>query len=403
MTAPLSGIRVVELASYVAAPAAGALLADLGADVIKVEIRGGELYRFSLPKYAGMKSDFPESPPFHMDNRGKRSLVLDLAREDAQAALRRVIASADIVLTNMLPHRLEKYGIAPTQLRAQKPELIVATLSGYGHEGADARTPAFDYTAYWARTGFMDQMRDSEAAPAYLRPGVGDHAAALSLTTGILSALRMRDQTGEGQVIDVSLLHVGFYIQGNDVAQTLVTGEGPPRHNRRRPRNPLWNPYCVKGGRWIFLVMIESQPYWPKLCRAIDAPELLEDPRFDAVVPRYRNASALVEILDPIFASRTLTEWEGILDRHGLIWAPVRTLAEAVEDPQAAAAGAFATIDHPSAGSFQTVRPPLRMSGFELPGNRPGPSLGAHTKEILSEIGLEAVEIDALDEPDEDG
>lgn len=397
MTAPLAGIRVVEIASFIAAPAAGTLLADMGADVIKVEVPRGEILRSSRPRVMGIRdSDFPEAPHFHMDNRGKRSLTLDVTQAEHRAALQRVIDAADIVVTNMLPHRQKKYGIDAEALRAKKPALIFGSLSGYGTEGDDATTPAFDYTAYWGRTGFMDMMRDEGAAPSFLRPGVGDHAAALALVAGILAALRVRDQTGVGQVVDVNLMHTGFYIQGNDATMVLATGEAPPNHDRARPRNPLWNHYETSDGRWIFLVMIESDRYWPKLCRALDIPDLEDDERFNGAVVRYRNSEALTALLAERIAAKPLTAWRELLPTHGLIWAPVQTLVEAVQDPQARAAGSFQSIKHPTAGEFETVAPPIQMSLSNLRSERAGPELGAHTREVLVEAGLSDSEVEKI-------
>lgn len=395
MTAPLAGIRVIEVASYVAAPAAGALLADLGAEVIKVEVAQGEIYRMSTPRMAGFASDFPEAPHFQMDNRGKRSLALDLNRPAAQQALATLIDGADVVLTNMLPSRLEKYGLDAKTLRGRRPELIFASLSGYGHRGAEADTPAFDYTAFWSRTGLMDQLHEPDAPPAFLRPGIGDHSASLSLTTGILAALRVRDQTGQGQEVEVSLMHIGFYIQGNDASLTLVTGESPPRHDRRRPRNPIWNHYPVRGGRWLFLVMIESDKYWPEFCRAIERTNLIEDTRFSGAVARYHNCEPLVEILDAVFSEHTLPEWEEILAKYRLIWSPVRTLAEAIHDPTAREFGSFTAVSHPTAGEFDAVAPPMRLSEHEMRGERPAPALGADGEDLLRKAGLSEEQIQA--------
>jgi crotonobetainyl-CoA:carnitine CoA-transferase CaiB-like acyl-CoA transferase len=393
MSAPLEGIRVVEIASYVAAPAAGALLADLGAEVIKVEVPHGEVYRYARPRLLGMKSDFPEAPHFHMDNRGKRSLALDLTRQEAQAALARVIDGADVVLTNMLPERLRRYGLDADSLRAAKPALIVAALSGYGSRGEEASRPAFDYAAYWARTGFMDVMRDAGAAPSFQRPGIGDHAAALALVSGILAALRMRDRSGEGQVVEVSLQHIGFYVDGNDAAVALATGESPPRHDRERPRNPLWNHYRTADDRWLFLCMIESDPYWSKLCTAIGRPDLDGDPRYADARGRYRHAAELTATLAADFAAQPLAEWERRLAEHGVIWAPVRTLAEAIRDPQARANGVFRTVHHPAVGAFETVAPPLRLSAHEMRAAKPAPELGADNEAVLRAAGLSEDEI----------
>lgn len=395
MTAPLEGIKVVELASFVAAPAAGALLADLGAEVIKVEVPQGEIYRHSTPRRLGYESDFPEAPHFQMDNRGKRSLALDLTRPAARAALQRVIEAADVVLTNMLPERLERYGLDAATLRGRRPALVYATLSGYGAEGPDAGRPAFDYTAYWARTGMMDLMREPDAAPAFQRPGVGDHAAALALVSGILAALRVRDRGGEGQQVDVSLMHMGYYVQGNDAALALATREDVPRHDRRRPRNPLWNHYETSDGRWLFLVMIDSDRYWPTFCEALGRDDLLADERFDGAVPRYRNGEALAAILAEEFRGRPLADWRKVLDGHRLIWAPMQTMREAIDDAQARATGVFAAVEHPRAGAFETVAPPLKLSAFAMDGSRPGPELGEAGESVLREAGLSDEEIAA--------
>jgi len=396
MSAPLSGIRVVEIATFVAAPAAGALLADFGAEVIKVEVPGGELIRHTRPRHNGFGSDFDGCPQFEMDNRGKRSLTLDLTRDEARDALLRVIDGADVVLTNMLPGRCRRFGIDPETLRAQRPSLIYASLTGYGTRGKEADSPSFDYAALWARSGLMDLTRDPAAVPAFLRPGVGDHSAALSLVCGILAALRVRDAGGEGQVIDVSLLQTGLYLQGNDLSQTLATGNPAPMHDRRAPRNPLWNHYETADGRWVMLVMIESPRYWGAFVRAIGRPELEHDPRFEGPVERYRQNGELVAILDAVFAAHTLAEWETKFEGQSVIWAPVRRLDETRQDPQVQAMGYFSTVDHPELGSFETVGPPLLMSGHAMPADRPAPALGADSSSVLRAAGLEKEEIDRV-------
>src|SRR5262245_10730127 len=396
MSAPLAGIRVVELASFVAAPAAGALLADLGAEVIKIEVPWGEIYRHSLPRFAGYDSGFELAPHFHMDNRGKRSVVLDLALPEAVAALARLVGRADVLLTNMLPGRLAKYGLDPDSLRETRPELIVARLSGFGPVGPEADSPAFDYSTYWARTGLMDMLHEPDAPPAFQRPGMGDHSASLALVVGLLSALRQRDRAAPGQVIDVSLQHIGYYIEGNDAAMTLVTGQTPPRHDRRQPRNPLWNHYPTRDGRWLFLVMIESDRYWPDFVGALGRPELAADERFRDAVERYRNSAELVGILDEIFTSKPLADWTEILSARRLIWSPVLTLAEAVDDEQAAAFDCFPTVRHPTHGEFRTVAPPLKMSGHPMEGTALAPDLASDTERVLRESGVPEDEIALL-------
>jgi crotonobetainyl-CoA:carnitine CoA-transferase CaiB-like acyl-CoA transferase len=389
MSAPLAGIKVVEIANFVAVPACGALLADLGAEVIKVEVPWGEIYRHATPRLAGYDSDFPLGAPFNMDNRGKRSLTLDLALPQAQESLAKVVDTVDIVITNVLPERLARYGLAPQMLLAKRPELIIASLSGFGTKGERANDPAFDYTAFWALSGMMDSVRDPDAPPAFMRPGMGDHSAGLSLCVGILAALRTRDAEGHGQIIEVNLQQIGHYINGNDASTTLVTGESPPRHDRREPRNPLWNHYECQSGRWISLVMINSDAYWPAFTRAIGHPEFEKDPRFDGAVERFKNSRELVALLDEIFGARTLEDWGKALSSERLICAPVRTLAEATADASANENGVFVTAEHPDYGPFKTVAPPLKMSAHPMPASVPAPALGADTAAVLDAAGVD--------------
>ena len=395
LEAPLADIRVVEVASYVAVPACGALLADLGADVIKVEVPGGEVMRHATPRRSGYRSELAQAPHFHMENRGKRSLELDLGRADARAALGRVVDGADVFLTNLLPRRLARYELDAATLRAERPRLVFASLNGYGTEGPDADTPAYDYSAYWARTGLMDTQRDEGSAPAYLRPGGGDHAAALALATAILAALRVRDRSGVGQQVDVNLMHIGFYVAGNDASMVLSTGVNTPRHDRARSRNPLWNHYETRDGRWLFLVMIDSDRYWPRLAEALGRPEWARDERFASAVGRYREREDLCARIAGRIAEADLDEWEQQLASTDLIWAPVRSLREAIEDPQAQAARMFADVAHLAAPGLRTVAPPLHLSSHPMPGDRPAPELGADGERVLREAGCDDATIAA--------
>jgi crotonobetainyl-CoA:carnitine CoA-transferase CaiB-like acyl-CoA transferase len=397
MTMPLAGVRVVEVANYVAVPAAGALLADLGADVIKVETPPrGEIYRRSRPRYAGYDCDFDENPPFHMDNRGKRSIMLDLGRSEARAALVRVIDRAEIVITNLLPARRLKYGLDHGTLLARSPRLIVGAINGYGGHGAEADRPAFDYAAYWARTGMMDVMHDEGVPPSLQRPAVGDHAAGVNLVCGILAAMRLRDSDGKGRYVEVSLLQTGLHILGTDVANALVTKAPAKRHDRRRPANPLWNSYPTSDGRWLLLVMIDPEPYWPKLCKTLERPDLASDERFSDGFRRAANAEALTRELEAIFSRRTLEQWGPTLDRGGLIWAPVRSVDEAIRDPQVREMGYVYEIDHATAGRFETVGPPFRIEGEALGARRAASPLHSDAADVLREAGLDDEEIAKL-------
>jgi formyl-CoA transferase len=392
---PLAGLRVVEVAHYVAVPAAGAMLVDLGAEVVKIEPPRGEVYRRSRPKYAGYDSDFPENPGFHLDNRGKRCLALDLGRPEAREVVLRLVDRADVFLTNLLPARRKKYGFDHETLLARRPSLLVGAISGYGLGGEEADKPAFDYTAYWARTGMMDVMRDEGAPPSLQRPAVGDHAAASNLVCGLLAALRLRDRDGRGRYVETSLLQTGLHVLGADVALALVTREDPRRHDRRRAPNPLWNSYAVADGRWLLLVMIEPDRYWRPLCEALERADLRDDPRFAEPFERLRNAPALIAELDRAFAARSLEDWRPRLDGAGLIWAPMQSVREAIDDAQVRAMGYVRRAEHWS-GPMETVGPPYRIEGVALGTDRAASKLDEGAPELLAELGFGPDEIASL-------
>jgi len=397
MSLPLAGVRVVEFANYVAVPAAGALLADLGADVVKIEAPPrGEIYRRSRPRYAGYACDFDENPPFHMDNRGKRSVMLDLGRPEGREAAHRLVDRAEIVITNLLPARRHKYGLDHESLLARRPRLIVGAINGYGGRGDEADRPAFDYAAYWARTGMMDVMHDEGVPPSLQRPAVGDHAAGVNLVCGILAALRLRDADGRGRYVEVSLIQTGLHILGTDVANALVTRAPAKRHDRRAPANPLWNSYPTADGRWLLLVMIDPEPYWPKLCRALGRDDLAGDARFADGFQRAAHAKELTGELEAVFLRRSLAEWRSILDGAGLIWAPVQRVDEVIDDPQVRAMGYVYEIEHATAGRFETVGPPFRIEGETLGARRAASPLHADAAEVLREAGLSEEEIEKL-------
>lgn len=391
MKKPLEGMRVVEVAHFVAVPAAGALLADLGADVVKVELPPrGEIYRRSKPMYTGYECDFPEGPGFHLDNRGKRSIALDLTRPEAREAAQRLVERAEVMITNLLPERRRKYGLDHASLLERHPRLVVGAINGYGTGGDEADEPAFDYSAYWARTGMMDLLRDEGVPPSMLRPGVGDHAAASNLVCGILAALRLRDADGRGRYVEVSLLQTGFHILGCDTAMALVTGQPVRRHDRARTLNPLWNSYPTADDRWLMLVMIDPDRYWPRFCEAIGRADLAADERYDDGFKRAARAQELIAELERVIRQRTLAEWRERLDAAGLIWSPVQTIDEAVRDPQARAMGYFGELEHPEAGPFETLDgPPFRIEGTPLGADRAASAYDTDAADVLRDVGLD--------------
>ena len=382
---PLQGLRVLEIANWLAVPAAAAMLADMGADVVKIEPPQGDAWRgFRLD--AVYPGSFPMNYAFALDNRGKRSVVLDFGVSEARDVVMKLVDSADVLLTNLVPERRQRYGLTYQQVSARNPRIIYLGFSGYGSEGPDRDRLGFDYAAFWARSGIMGLIGEPDAPPSPQRPGMGDHSTAPLLVSGVLAALLARERTGRGQEVSGSLLNTGLWVLGTDVQATLVSRQSPQRVSRTQASNPLWNTYQCRDA-WLMLVMPQPDPYWPAMCAAIDRPELAGDPRFATFDARRANARDLVTLFEAAFLSETRAEWGHRLDRHGLIWAPVQQLADVVEDPQVQANGFFTTVDHPTHGPYQTIGLPLKFSESDVQVRGPAPEIGQHTEEVLLEAG----------------
>jgi crotonobetainyl-CoA:carnitine CoA-transferase CaiB-like acyl-CoA transferase len=393
MTAPLEGIRVLEVANWLAAPSAAALMADLGADVVKVEPPGGDPYRGFNFRAAGYDFDFAMNYAFELDNRGKRSITVALDQPGGPELVRRLAAGFDVFITNLFAERRARFGLAYEDIRMVNPRVVYGSFSGYGMVGPDANRPGFDYAAFWARSGIMSLMGAAGTPPALCRGGQGDHTACLALLSGILAALRVRDQVGEGQLVDVTLHGTGIWTLGTDLQMALVSKESPPRHDRTAPVNPLWNMYETRDGRWILLAMPASDPYWPSLCRAAGRPEWVEDSRYDGMLKRKEHTRELTAALTAIFAAQDADYWAAKLDEAGVIWAPVLSLTEVIDDPQARATGAFTTIEHPVHGAFETMAPPFRLPGAVVGPKAAAPSPGEHTAAVLQAAGIREDEV----------
>jgi crotonobetainyl-CoA:carnitine CoA-transferase CaiB-like acyl-CoA transferase len=390
---PLDGVRVVEISSWMAAPSAGAVLADMGADVVKVEPLSGDAVR-NMSRKAKNAPDIDHS--FHMDNRGKRSIAVAIDRPDGAEIVRKLLDRADVFLCNLLPHRQERFGLDPATVHGRNPRLVHATLSGYGLVGPDVQRPGFDVTTFFGRGAITDAMTEPGGVAPQPRPAQGDHTTGLAMVAAILAALRVAERTGEGPVVDVSLFATAAWTMASDLAPTLVDGAPVRKRDRHHLITPLGNRFRCSDDRWIILNMPETR-WWPPFCKTVERPELLEDERFGTVKDRFDNMPALIDILDEVMATRTLAEWGQIFDDAGLIWGPAASIDELANDPQAAAIDLFPTIQHPE-GDFRTVAAPMRIAGAEIRPRGPAPALGADTDTILTEIGYTDDETIALSE-----
>lgn len=382
----LQGTRVVELGVWVAGPGAGGVMADWGADVIKIEPPEGDPMRRVFQLIAGHGQ--PESPPFDLDNRGKRSVVLDLRDPADRERAHGLVAGADVFLTNLRPDAVERMGLGPAAVLAANERLVYASVSGYGLTGPDAGRPGYDVGAFWARSGIASKMLPADQPPPDIRSGFGDHVTAMTAVAGICAALLARERTGRGQLVETSLLRTGIWCMGWDLGIQMRFGKIAPTVPRTEVMNPLVNPYQARDGRWFWLLGLESERHWPPLLEAIGRADLGRDERFADSRGRRKNAPPLVAELDAVFATRDRDAWTEAFDRHEVWWAPVNTLPEVLDDPQAQAAGAFVDVPGGAAGpAHRAVASPVRFSGAEVGPAGPVPALGEHTKEILGERG----------------
>jgi crotonobetainyl-CoA:carnitine CoA-transferase CaiB-like acyl-CoA transferase len=385
MAGPMQGVRVVELGVWVAGPAAGGILADWGADVVKIEPPGlGDPAR-SFARMLG--GDLPFNPPFEMDNRSKRSIVIDLSRPEGRALAGALLERADVFVTNVRRTALARHGLDAAALRARFPRLVYAAISGYGFAGPDADRAAYDIAAYWARGGVAGALTRPGEAPPFQRGGMGDHQAGLALAGAVSAALYAREKTGRGQVVSTSLLRQGVYTLSFDLSIALRFGVAVAAGNRKTMGNPTINSYQDSTGRWFWLVGLEGDRHWPPLARAVGHPEWIRDPRFATAADRARNAAELIQALDAIFATRSREEWSAVFDAEPeLWWAPVQAIDEVVNDPQVRAAGGL--IDVPDGASTTTFpATPVDFEGTPWKPRWMAPAHGQHTDEVLRELG----------------
>jgi crotonobetainyl-CoA:carnitine CoA-transferase CaiB-like acyl-CoA transferase len=398
----LNGIRVVELGMWVAGPAAAGILADWGAEIIKIEMPKGDPMR---KLYAALSGSSLEScPPFDLYNRGKKSIALDIHQPEGVALVQRLIATADVFITNTRPQFLERVGLDAASLLAKHPALVYASLTAYGLEGPDRDAPGYDMAAFSGRSGMAERATPAGSAPPTFAGGMGDNVSALTLVAGIMGALFHRERTGQGQLVSTSLLRTGIYTIGMDVSARLALGRVAPVAPRTQPQNPLMNSYRASDGKWFWLVGAESERHWPVMAKALGEPSLMQDERFATPRDRRRNSAALVDAFDRLTAQHTRDEWAVIFREHEVWWAPINSVDDVVVDPQAHAAGAFVHVpgatpagsEPAGAAARNSVATPIDFSATPVGPAGPPPRVSADANALLRELGMSEAEVRAL-------
>ena len=389
----LKGLKVVEFASYIAAPGAACILGDWGADVIKVERPGGDQMRHA---FADVKSELKGNPTFDLDNRGKRAVVLDVGKAEGREALARLAATADVFITNVRPAALKRAGLDEATIRAANPRLVFCQVTGYGLEGPDAHKPGFDVTAFWARAGVANMTAPKGMDPFMLRSGFGDHITALATVSAILAALYEREKTGAGRLVQTSLLATGVYTVGSDLAVQLKFGRLASNRPRNLPMNPIATFFKSADERWFVHNPRGGNKDWPTFAAIAGRPDLVDDERFATGRARRENSPLLVAELDAAFATMSFDDIAAKLDAEDMVWSPVQTPAQVAADPQVMASGAILQVEDGEGGTYPSPAAPARFPGADATVRPRSPTLGEHTREVLGEIGYSEAEIEAI-------
>src|SRR5258705_6439741 len=387
-----SGLKVVDLASFIAGPGAAVILSDFGADVIKVEPPTGDTWRigYKIPPQPSAKDNYP----WHLNNRNKRGLALDLKSPQAGEILERLVKWADVLIVNTPHPARKKLKLTYEDVAQWNSRLIYADLTGYGDKGPDASLPGFDITSYWARSGLLSLTRDAGAPPTLPVSGSGDHATAVGLFSAIVTGLYRRERTGKGSYVTTSLLAEGVWACGVSVQAALCNASFYPLHDRKNPPSMLMNVYRASDDSWFLLVLEQSK--WPALAKGIGPPDLLTDPRFNEAAKQATNSAQLTAILDEVFGAQPMAHWHEVFEQAGITFGRVQTPVDVVNDPQLRENDIVVPLQGAGGSLTSTISSPIQVHGVtKIPAKR-APELGEHNDELLKELGFDTTAIETL-------
>ena len=382
-------MKVIDAASFLAGPCAATILADYGANVVKVEPLGGDRHR-------SIAAGHPADWSWQLTDRNKRGLALDITAPEGYAVLTDMIAQADVFLVNFSGGQLKKHNLEWSTLKAINPRLIFAQISAYGLEGPDADRKAFDLTGWFARTGILDMMHEKDIAPTLPAGGVGDHATSMTLYAGILTALIRRDQTGEGSMVSTSLAACGAWANGLNLQGVIAGVDGAARRDQEGWSNPIQNVFTTRDGRHMLIAVQNIVRDFPKLAKVLEKPEWLDDESMQPVKPLFKNRFEARQRITDAFAQFKADELSRRLDEAGIVFSLIYKNAEVIEDEQLLANGVIVPFDSGKPGCEKTFASPFQLSSEAQQSPRPAPEIGQHSREILSEFGLDAARVDAL-------
>ena len=387
-----SGLKVVDFASFIAGPGAAVILSDFGADVVKVEPPAGELWRMGhkIPPQPQAKDAYP----WHLANRNKRGMTLDLKSPSAKQVLERLVKWADVLIVNTPHAARKKLGLEYDDVAGWNPRLIYADLTGFGEKGPDANLPGFDITSYWARSGLLSMTRDAGAPPTWPVAGSGDNATAVGLYSAIVTALYRRERTGKGSYVTTSLLAEGIWSASVSIQAALSDAKFFGPHDRKNPANAAMNVYRAADDAWFVLLVTPDK--LTAVAKAIDRTDLLTDPRFSDPAKLVKNMPQLTAILDEVFSSQPMSHWSEVFNGVRVTFGAVRGPQEVINDPQLRVNEIVVPLEGAGGNLTSTISSPIQVHGVTKIAARRAPELGEHNDEILKDLGFDAKTIDSL-------